>query len=90
MLREAFAPDLPAFVFKRRKMGFAAPIGQWFRGELRGMLRDHLFAGDSFASKHFVRRTVERLVEEHEQERVDHSQRVYALLMLELWWRTMK
>jgi asparagine synthase (glutamine-hydrolysing) len=87
MLREAFAADLPPWVFKRRKMGFAVPIGEWFRGELRAMLRDHLFAADSFASSHFNRAVVERLVEEHEAERVDHSQRLYALLMLELWWR---
>lgn len=87
MLREAFAADLPEFVFKRRKMGFAVPIGEWFRGELRGMLREHLFAADSFAAGHFNRNVVVRLVEEHEQERVDHSQRLYALLMLELWWR---
>jgi asparagine synthase (glutamine-hydrolysing) len=87
MLREAFAADLPDFVFKRKKMGFAVPIGEWFRGPLRAMLRDHLFASDSFASAHFNRAVVERLVEEHEQSRVDHSQRLYALLMLELWWK---
>jgi asparagine synthase (glutamine-hydrolysing) len=88
MLREAFAADLPDFVFKRKKMGFAVPIGDWFRGELRPMLRDHLFAADSFAAQHFNRPAVERLVEEHEQQRADHSQRLYALLMLELWWKT--
>jgi asparagine synthase (glutamine-hydrolysing) len=90
MLREAFAPDLAAWVFKRRKMGFAVPIGEWFRGDLRPMLRDHLFAADSFAAAHFNRPVVERLVEEHERERVDHSQRLYALLMIELWWRGQK
>ena len=88
MLREAFADDLPAWVFKRKKMGFAVPIGEWFRGELRAMLRDHLFAADSFARQHFNMKVVERLVDEHEQGKVDHSQRLYALLMLELWWRT--
>jgi asparagine synthase (glutamine-hydrolysing) len=88
MLREAFAQDLPAWVFKRKKMGFAVPIGEWFRGELRAMLRDNLFASDSFASQHFNLKVVQRLVDEHEQQRVDHSQRLYALLMLELWWRT--
>jgi asparagine synthase (glutamine-hydrolysing) len=88
MLREAFAEDLPAWVFKRKKMGFAVPIGEWFRGELRAMLRDHLFASDSFARQHFDMKVVERLVEEHEKQTVDHSQRLYALLMLELWWRT--
>ncbi|MEO6435094.1 MAG: asparagine synthase (glutamine-hydrolyzing), partial [Tepidisphaeraceae bacterium] len=87
MLREAFAADLPDFVFKRRKMGFAVPIGDWLRGELRSMLRDNLFASDSFARQHFNLPTVQRLVNEHEQSRVDHSQRLYALLMLELWWR---
>ena len=90
MLREAFAPDLPAWVFKRRKMGFAVPIGEWFRGELRPMLRDHLFAADSFASSHFSRATLERLADEHERRRADHSQRLYALLMLELWWKNSK
>ena len=87
MLREAFAADLPAWVFKRKKMGFAVPIGEWFRGELRPMLHDHLFARDSFASGHFNLPVVRRLVEEHETFRQDHSQRLYALLMLELWWR---
>ena len=86
MLREAFAKDLPDFVFKRPKMGFAVPIGEWFRGPLRAFLRDHLFAADSFARAHFKMAVVERLVDEHETERRDHSQRLYALLMLELWW----
>jgi asparagine synthase (glutamine-hydrolysing) len=87
MLREAFAKDLPEFVFKRKKMGFAVPIGEWFRGPLREMLRDNLFAADAFGRQHFNMKVVERLVDEHETMRVDHSQRIYALLMLELWWR---
>jgi hypothetical protein len=33
-------------------------------------------------------KVVERLADEHETQRVDHAQRLYALLMLELWWRT--
>jgi asparagine synthase (glutamine-hydrolysing) len=90
MLREAFSRDLPDFVFRRKKMGFAVPIGEWFRGELRPMLHDNLFASNSFASQHFQMPVVRRLVDEHEQSRVDHSQRLYALLMLELWWNTMR
>jgi asparagine synthase (glutamine-hydrolysing) len=86
MLREAFADDLPAWVFKRKKMGFAVPIGDWFRGELRSMLRDTLFSSHAFGRMHFDMKVVERLVEEHETKRADHSQRLYALLMLELWW----
>jgi len=86
LLKEAFAGDLPAFVFRRKKMGFAVPIGRWFRGSLRGMLRDSLLASDSFASAHFKTSEMERLIAEHERGR-DQSQKLYSLLMLELWWR---
>jgi len=87
LLKEAFAGDLPPFVFRRKKMGFAVPIGRWFRGSLRSLLHDALLGGDSFASSHFKMSEVERLIAEHQRGR-DQSQRLYALLMLELWWRS--
>lgn len=87
MLREAFAADLPAEVFRRRKMGFAVPIGQWLRDELRPMLEGLIGAAGSFASEHFERPALERLMAEHQENRRDHSERLYALLMLELWWK---
>lgn len=89
MLREAFAADLPDWVFRRTKMGFGVPIGQWLKVELREMLHDHLFAADSFASRHFAPWVLERLITQHQEGRIDHSQRLYALLMLELWWRSL-
>jgi len=55
---------------------------------LKAMLVDHLFATDSFARSHFVMSVVQKLVDQHMSERVDHSQRLYALLMLELWSKT--
>ncbi len=90
MLREAFADDLPAWVFERKKMGFAVPVGDWFRGPLRAMLRNTLFSAHAFGRSHFDMTVVQRLVDEHEAGRVDHGQRLYALLMLELWWDTVR
>jgi asparagine synthase (glutamine-hydrolysing) len=85
ILRRAFAGDLPRSVFLRPKMGFALPIGDWFRTELKEMLRHTLLARDSFASAHFEMATVQRLLDEHDHRYRDHSERLYALLMLELW-----
>jgi asparagine synthase (glutamine-hydrolysing) len=87
LLREAFAGDLPDEVFNRRKMGFAVPIGQWFRGELRQLLRDSLLAEDSFASQHFNSDVLEEMLDDHDRQLADYSQPLYALLMLELWFR---
>ncbi len=85
LLRKAFSSDLPRRVFSRPKMGFAVPMGHWLRGPLRSLLHDALFAQQSFCSTHFARPAVERMIEQHEHKEVDHSQRLYALLMLELW-----
>jgi asparagine synthase (glutamine-hydrolysing) len=87
LLRRAFGGDLPNTVFTRKKMGFAVPIGEWFQGSLRGMLSESLFARDSFASGHLDLEVVRRLLDEHIRGKEHHSQRLYALLMLELWWR---
>lgn len=89
MLREAFAKFLPKWVFTRRKMGFAVPIGEWLRDDagLKSMLNDALFGHDSFAIEHFDINVVHQLVDEHTSGRQEHGQRLYALLMLELWWQ---
>ena len=87
MLREAFSADLPPTVFARPKMGFAVPIGQWFRSDLSEMLRGMLFAEDSFTEANLNSDFVRKLVDEHQVGKRDHAQRLYALLMLELWWK---
>ncbi|MFI5380213.1 MAG: asparagine synthase (glutamine-hydrolyzing) [Tepidisphaerales bacterium] len=85
LLRLAFAADLPASVFRRPKMGFAVPIGQWFRDALRPMLHDLLLAKSGFCAQHLQVPTLTRLLDEHDTRHTDHAQRLYALLMLELW-----
>jgi asparagine synthase (glutamine-hydrolysing) len=90
MLRRAFARELPATVFKRRKMGFALPIGDWLRESLRPMMNDLLTSSDSFVTNNFDVASVVRLMEEHQSGQADHSHRLYGLVMLELWWRQQK
>ena len=90
LLRDAFAALLPASVFNRPKMGFAVPVGKWFRGPLRDMLQGTLLASDSMIAEYFVVSTVQELLDAHLRGRADHGQRLYALLMLELWWRDVR
>lgn len=85
-LREAFGADLPKEVFTRRKMGFALPIGDWFRVDLRAMLHDHVLRPNGFCGTHLHMPVVQRFIEEHETRKLDHSQRLYALLFAEVWW----
>jgi len=68
-------------------MGFGVPLGDWFRGPLREMLRDHLFSAE-FLSRGIVSRSgLEALVAEHERQRRDNSVYLWLLLVLDLWFR---
>jgi len=82
-LRRAFAADLPAEIARRGKTGFGVPLGRWFRSDLRDLAHDLL----SHDRGWFRRDIVQRLLDEHESERVDHGHRLWCLLMLELWVR---
>lgn len=87
LLKRAFTDLLPSENVNRRKMGFGVPIGQWFRGPLRDLLRDTLLPSASSGSGYFKRTEIERLVNEHQASAADHSFLLWNLLMLELWRR---
>jgi len=87
LLKRAFADLLPPENVNRRKMGFGVPVGQWFRGPLRDLLRDALLSPRSLERGYFRESEVRRLVDEHLERRADHSFQLWNLLMLELWHR---
>ncbi len=86
-LRRTFSDLLPVEIAARSKQGFGLPIGQWFRGPLHQALRDLLFSNDSFFVDPPAQAFLERLLSEHLQQQRDHTHRLFALLMLELWHR---
>ena len=90
LLRRIARRHLPAAAVDRRKMGFAVPIGQWFRadfGGLRTLLLDHLHSAEPFGPIHLERLVLRSMLEEHMSGAVDHGQRLFALLTLSIWAR---
>ena len=87
ILKEAAAGLLPPGILDRRKQGFAVPVGGWFRGDLREFLADVLLSRSARERGYFEPRFVERLVREHVSHRRDHTLRLWALVVFELWHR---
>ena len=88
LFKAAMAPYLPAEILRRKKMGFGCPIDQWLRRELKDLAYDTLLA--PVARERGLMRPdyVKRLLDEHCAYRANHHTRLWALLMLELWFRT--
>ncbi len=87
LLRDVAARVLPGAA-RRRKQGFFAPIGAWLRGPLREPLLDRLAPDALRASGLFRPGPVQRLVQEHLARTADHGEKLWALLVVEGWWRT--
>lgn len=85
LLKKAFADALPENVRRHRKQGFGIPLGTWFQGPLYDWSKKLLLSHAGPLNQWFNQNMMKSLIEEHHIGRVDHSKRIYALVMLALW-----
>ena len=83
VLKKAMEPHLPHDIMYRPKMGFAVPLGSWFRGPLRQHLREAVLGPRMLDSGYFDRRFLTTLVDDHQSGRNDHSAALWSLLMFD-------
>ena len=87
ILRRACADLLPEGIASRGKMGFGVPVGTWFRGALRGYVRDQLIAPDARYREYLDGVFVERLVERHQSGEANLGPQLWSLVCFERWLR---
>jgi asparagine synthase (glutamine-hydrolysing) len=87
IFKEAFGSLLPAEILSKPKTGFAVPLGRWLRTELSGMLRETLLGERAAKRNLFNREAIKALLAEQQSGRRDWSNRLWAFLFLELWFR---
>jgi asparagine synthase (glutamine-hydrolysing) len=87
LLKRLAARYVPKDVLYRRKQGFSPPTDAWMRGPMAGTLRQVVLS-DTFDGRNIFRKqAIHQLVQEHESGRANHGQRLWLLVMLELWMR---
>jgi asparagine synthase (glutamine-hydrolysing) len=78
---------LPREIVHRGKQGFVMPLTEWLAGRLHGDLDEHLGAGGLARRGLFREGVLARLLAEHRRGRRNHAGRLWALLILERWFR---
>jgi asparagine synthase (glutamine-hydrolysing) len=85
IVRRAFRDLVPPSILHRGKMGFGVPLTEWLRGALRPMLEE---AMASLGKRGLLDDAeIRRLTAEHLSGAADHRDRLWLLLVLELWYR---
>lgn len=87
ILKDVARRYLPAEIVDRPKVGFDAPVGQWYKTALREFLLQRLDVRSVAAGGLLSPFHVERLVNEHLSGRHDHSMQLWSVLSLECWHR---
>ena len=87
VLRQSMKGFLPTAILDRPKMGFPVPIGAWFRGAYTPVLDEYVLSERAAARGLFDAKFVRALVTQHQQGQANHSERLWALVNLEMWFR---
>jgi len=78
---------VPREVLHRRKQGFALPLADWIRHELKDMVLTVLLEPRTLQRGYFNPQGIRQLLDEHFRCRRDQSSRIWRLLIFELWHR---
>jgi asparagine synthase (glutamine-hydrolysing) len=87
VLRVAARALLPREILQRRKVGFRAPISQWFAGGMREYLFDHLRSPGSLTRDYYHGEVLDRLLDQHADGVQANDKLLWTLLTLEIWHR---
>ena len=88
LLRQTVQGLLPRSILTRPKMGFPVPFSRWVRGPRAATVSDVLLDRRTRQRGIINPAAVEDLLRAHRQGRVEGGDAIWALLNLELWYRT--
>ena len=87
LLTKAVRHYLPDGVLQRKKRGFGAPVGSWFKGELMP-LRSELLSRTAIETRGLLSwKAVDRICGDHDRNRQDYTDLILVLMNLEIWFR---
>lgn len=85
ILRQVVANRLPPAVLNKPKEGFSIPLKHWLRAEMKPLMTDLLAADTVRRRGYFDADVVSGWVSDHLARKANHSHRLWALMVFELW-----
>jgi asparagine synthase (glutamine-hydrolysing) len=88
LLRQVMQRYVPTSITDAVKQGFSSPDASWFKGESIDYVRRKLMQRDAALFNFLDRSTVQRLVSDHLEGKVNRRLLIWSLLSVEQWCRT--
>jgi asparagine synthase (glutamine-hydrolysing) len=85
LLKKAASAYLPSEIIHRKKKGFGVPIAKWIKGPLKELFLE-MFSNERLRREGFLSpQYVEKLLQDHLENRRDNRKQLWTLLVWELW-----
>lgn len=84
ILKKTFKDILPKDVISHKKQGFAVPLNNWFKGDLKEYAYDNL-QNSKYLYDYLNPEYVSRVFKNHQKGIRDYSQKIWSLLFLNEW-----
>ena len=87
VLKKAMEPYLPREIIYRSKTGFGVPMRRWIHEDLKELLRDLLSEESINRRGLFSAQSVQKLIFDNDNGKIDASYTLLSLLCIEIWCR---
>lgn len=87
VMKAALKDILPEDILHRKKRGFGTPMGAWLKRDLLSVMSDLLSRESVERRGLFNHAVIEQLIADHQNNRLDGTDQLLALMNLELWSR---
>ena len=87
VLRKAMEDYIPEQILNRKKQGFSAPDESWYRGENANYVKEILLHSETLCTKYINKKYIEKIVNEHLNEGINHRLLIWSFLNFEWWCR---
>jgi len=86
IVKKAMEDKLPPRILHKSKHGFAAPVGEWFKKDLKGVLLDVFSKKKIEKQGIFSFDYINSIVGNHLSGKVDYSREIWSLFIFERWY----
>jgi len=90
VLVQACRDLIPEWTYRKPKRGFILPFSEWLRGPLRALAEDALGDSSFRAAGLLAEAEIDGTRERVRRGREKHWSRVWSLIMLVLWWHSLR
>jgi len=86
ILKKALKGKLPNSILNRSKKGFGIPLSSWIKTDIKDLILDELSSSKLIFDGYINGKTVNKIISDHIQNKVDNRKKIYTLLALSLWY----